>query len=309
MHGASCAETRDETGHVTIQCDWSPGGGPRQVSLPRGVALRSIACGGPIDVGCWCVEDVSLYELERPHLNVRVGTVMSHWLGSNFFWAVTAGILALAQVILGLFAIVMPSVLARKKITYELLTAEPLINLPAGINPSLQVSHDGKPLDDPHVVVVRLAYRGRRDLTSIEFDQGGPLCVDVGIEIKALLRSSFSPPKQPFPKIKVNGTALDIGPSLIRKRLEMIFVILANGPAVRLECHGPLPNVDIEPLEREEHKLESISRLKTITGWALLALIIWWVIEDPAGAAQVVHNIGTFLSNAASRITHFFASI
>ena len=234
---------------------------------------------------------------------------MSHWLGSNFFWAVTAGVLALAQVILGLFAIVMPSILTRKKITYELLTAEPLINLPAGISPSLHVSHDGMPLDDPYVVVVRLVYRGRRDLTSAEFDQDGPLCVDVGIEIKALLRISFSPSKQPVPKVRVNGTALDIGPSLIRKKLVMVFVILANGPAVQLDCHGPLSNVDIEPLDQEKRKLKSINRWKTITGWALLALVIWWVIEDPAGAAQVVHNIGIFLSSAAKGLGNFIASI
>ena len=234
---------------------------------------------------------------------------MSHWFGSNFFWAVTAGVLALAQVILGLFTIVMPSILARQKITYELLAAEPLINLPADISPSMQVSYGGQPVDDPHVVVVRLAYRGRRDLTSAEFDQGTPLCVDVGIEIKALLRSSFSPPKQPVPKVKVNGTALDIGPSLIRKKLEMTFVILANGPAVQLDCHGPLSNVDIEPLEREEHKLKSIYRLKTIIGWVLLACIIWWVIEDPAGAAQVVHNVGIFLSSAARGLGRLFDSI
>lgn len=302
---------------MTIQRDRSrvrPGQGR---PFRRGSGSSEYRLRVPIDVGCWCGKDVSLYELEHPTLDhnlparydVRVGTVMSHWFGSNFFWAVTAGVLALAQVILGLFAIVMPSILARKKITYELLTAEPLINLPADISPSLQVSHDGKPVDNPHVVVVRLVYRGRRDLTSTEFDQGGPLCVDVGIEIKSLLRSSFSPPKQPVPKVKVNGTALDIGPSLIRKRLEMVFVILANGPAIQLDCHGPLSNVDIEPLEREEHMLRSINRVKTITGWALLALIIWWVIEDPAGAAQVVHNIGIFLSSAASGLGDFFASI
>ena len=38
-------------------------------------------------------------------------------------------------------------------------------------------------------------------------------------------------------------------------------------------------------------------------------LVIWWVIEAPASAAHVVHNIGTFLSSAASGITQFFASI
>lgn len=48
---------------------------------------------------------------------------------------------------------------------------------------------------------------------------------------------------------------------------------------------------------------------KSIAGWLALALVIWWVIESPTSAAHVVHNIGTFLSSAASGITQFFASI
>jgi hypothetical protein len=49
--------------------------------------------------------------------------------------------------------------------------------------------------------------------------------------------------------------------------------------------------------------------LKTIIGWLALALVIWWVIEAPASAAHVVHNIGTFLTSAAHGITTFFASL
>ncbi len=49
--------------------------------------------------------------------------------------------------------------------------------------------------------------------------------------------------------------------------------------------------------------------LKTIAGWAAVAFIVWWVIEQPTGAAHVVHNIGTFLSTAASGLSHFFASV
>jgi len=48
---------------------------------------------------------------------------------------------------------------------------------------------------------------------------------------------------------------------------------------------------------------------KSIAGYLAIALVIRWVIEAPASAAHVVHNIGTFLSAAASGITQFFSSI
>jgi hypothetical protein len=49
--------------------------------------------------------------------------------------------------------------------------------------------------------------------------------------------------------------------------------------------------------------------LKTILGYAAVAFIIWWIIEEPTAAAHVVHNIGTFLTSAAHGISSFFASI
>jgi hypothetical protein len=49
--------------------------------------------------------------------------------------------------------------------------------------------------------------------------------------------------------------------------------------------------------------------LKTILGWLAVAFIVWWVIEQPTGAAHIVHNIGTFLTTVASGLSHFFASI
>jgi len=50
-------------------------------------------------------------------------------------------------------------------------------------------------------------------------------------------------------------------------------------------------------------------KLKSILGWLALAFVIWWVIEQPTGAAHIVHNIGVFLSTAASGLSHFFASV
>jgi hypothetical protein len=49
--------------------------------------------------------------------------------------------------------------------------------------------------------------------------------------------------------------------------------------------------------------------LRSILGWLALAFVIWWIIEEPTAAAHVVHNIGTFLTNAAHGISSFFASI
>jgi hypothetical protein len=49
--------------------------------------------------------------------------------------------------------------------------------------------------------------------------------------------------------------------------------------------------------------------LKTILGWAVVAFLIWWIIEQPDGAAHVVHNIGTFLTTAAHGISHFFSAV
>jgi hypothetical protein len=49
--------------------------------------------------------------------------------------------------------------------------------------------------------------------------------------------------------------------------------------------------------------------LKTILGWSVLAFAIWWMIEQPTNALHLVHNIGTFISTAASRLSQFVASI
>jgi hypothetical protein len=49
--------------------------------------------------------------------------------------------------------------------------------------------------------------------------------------------------------------------------------------------------------------------LKQIAGWALLAFIVWWIIQQPTNAAHLVHNIGTFLSTAATGLSHFVSSI
>ncbi len=49
--------------------------------------------------------------------------------------------------------------------------------------------------------------------------------------------------------------------------------------------------------------------MKTILGWLAIGFVVWWVIVQPAGAAHVVHNIGAFLTSAASGLDHFFTRV
>jgi hypothetical protein len=46
---------------------------------------------------------------------------------------------------------------------------------------------------------------------------------------------------------------------------------------------------------------------KTVAGWAAVTFICWWVIQNPADAAHLVHNVGAFMSSTASAVSQFFA--
>lgn len=50
-------------------------------------------------------------------------------------------------------------------------------------------------------------------------------------------------------------------------------------------------------------------KLGTILKWAALAFVVWWVVTQPANAAHLVHNIGTFLTTAAHGLSNFVTSI
>jgi hypothetical protein len=50
-------------------------------------------------------------------------------------------------------------------------------------------------------------------------------------------------------------------------------------------------------------------KLSSVLKWAAVAFVLWWIIQQPDSAAHLVHNIGSFLSTAASGFSHFIATI
>jgi hypothetical protein len=47
---------------------------------------------------------------------------------------------------------------------------------------------------------------------------------------------------------------------------------------------------------------------RKVAGWAALAFITWWIIQQPASVAHLVHNTGVFFSVAASGLSAYAAA-
>ena len=54
---------------------------------------------------------------------------------------------------------------------------------------------------------------------------------------------------------------------------------------------------------------EAAVKLGNIIKWAIVAFVLWWVVQEPTHAAHLVHNIGNLLSSAANGLSNFFTSI
>ncbi len=49
--------------------------------------------------------------------------------------------------------------------------------------------------------------------------------------------------------------------------------------------------------------------LKKVLTWLLIAFVVWYVIQDPEGSAEIVRNAGTALGDAATSLSQFVGSL
>lgn len=54
---------------------------------------------------------------------------------------------------------------------------------------------------------------------------------------------------------------------------------------------------------------EAAVKPRQIIGYLAIAFVIWWLIQEPASAGHLIHNIGALLSQAAHGMSTFIASI
>ncbi|MFI2667585.1 hypothetical protein [Micromonospora carbonacea] len=198
------------------------------------------------------------------------------WYESGTFWSVAVGALL---TVLGF--IVGPLIArriqeARRRLLFSMPTATPLIRTTRFSAANLEVRHDGRPLSHPHVLEIRLTCQGRHDIPSAMFDGGQPLRLDVGVPIINVLDTDSSPDTAPHPVWAADGTAITIGPSLIKKNQTITFALLVDGPNPQLTCpHPPLIDVDVQPGFSEAPGLRlSMSTVFMATGGlAVLAMV------------------------------------
>lgn len=170
------------------------------------------------------------------------------------------------------------------------------------MRPNLHISYRDEELADPHVLEIDLTYRGRKDIRSTSFEQGQPFCIDVGIPIIELLKAIYTPEQAPLPKVEAVETALQVGPSLMRKRQVMTFVILTDGPSARLTHESPLADVRVRQAryqarqDADEARYRARQRLLHYITWFLVLFIAYYLATQPVGAANALHSAGNWLS-------------
>lgn len=49
--------------------------------------------------------------------------------------------------------------------------------------------------------------------------------------------------------------------------------------------------------------------LKKVLTWLLVAFVVWYVIQNPEGSAEMVRNAGNALGDAASSLSEFVGSL
>ncbi|NNN30248.1 hypothetical protein HLK59_07695 [Streptomyces sp. S3(2020)] len=96
------------------------------------------------------------------------------------------------------------------------------------IDGSLEISRNGTPLTDPHLVTVVLTNPGRRDIASSAFDRGEPFRVRFAVPYAELLRTESLPDDAQAPPTRMRGTELHIGPGRLGAGTTVTYHLLVD---------------------------------------------------------------------------------
>jgi hypothetical protein len=201
-----------------------------------------------------------------------------------------ADVVLVLTLLLTLATVVVPFVNLERPSLNHSIEATPLIHAPSGVTPELRILYDGHVLDDPYLYALRLILRGRKEMGTSQFDKNRPIRLLLDVPVVALLETEFSPASLPLPEVRLRNNAVEIGPDLIRARQGMRFAVLADGPDAELKCENPVLGFSERQLKDRDRRY-LISMVQPVLAWALVALILYWVIADPTGAAHFIHNL------------------
>jgi hypothetical protein len=151
-----------------------------------------------------------------------------HIWDSAAFWPAFGIIVA----VLGIAATVWVTLRAanpKRRLYYLLLSDTPLITGRQDLSEELKVTYGSQELKSPHVVSVQLVSRGRRDIARDAFDNGQPLCLDLGTPIVECVKITTSPSDRPDPVWTTEDSKLLIGPSHFGGHQTTVLSLLVDG--------------------------------------------------------------------------------
>jgi hypothetical protein len=167
-----------------------------------------------------------------------------HFYSSPAFlgWAAVLVAVVTLAVIAAQFVTASPA----RALTYSLVSDTALVSADARekAGPGMRVTLGEDLLDDPHVVSVRIEYKGRRDVRGSDYEGRVPLRLDVGAPILKWLNPGTDAEVMPGICVDPGAHVVRIGPGLIRRGQVISIDLLTDGRG-SLRCLSSLADVAI----------------------------------------------------------------
>jgi hypothetical protein len=160
-----------------------------------------------------------------------------------------------------------------RALTYSLISDTALLSEDARekAGPDMRITLGDDVLDNPHVVSIRIEYKGKRDIRSSDFEGRMPLIMEVNAPILKRLNAGADADVMPGMLVEPGAMAVTIGPGLI-KRGQVISIDLLTAGRVRLRCLSPLADVTIREAQAgDESELLWVRRVQ-VSAFTLFAI-------------------------------------
>jgi hypothetical protein len=177
---------------------------------------------------------------------------------SGTFWAGAAVAVAVVAIVVAVLLWFLGS--PRRLLVYGVVSEAALLTSGARrqVGADLEVTLSGQVLNDPHVILLQVESRSRRDIRGTDFENAMPLMIDLGTPILNLLDLDTGGRGKPDVKVEVKNTEVAIGPGLIKRGQTIRVNLLTDGPVSVTCAHPQLADVIIKE-RRSDSRLGSVS--------------------------------------------------
>jgi hypothetical protein len=164
--------------------------------------------------------------------------LMTHWYSSATFWTgagtIVAAVAIVVTVILWFIGSPHQRLLVYSVSETPLLTGDTLKH----VDQELKITLNDQLLTDPHMISLFIESRSRRDIRTVDFEDGRPLALDLGTTILKMLHHETGEAAMPKVQVGIDGSSITIGPGLINRRQVIKVDVLTDAP-IEVTCPDP----------------------------------------------------------------------